>query len=205
MDPRYVWLESNHPSRGRNNRGQNWGCRMMSGRLQHDWGEYNSYKSQQIAQDVILKQQRMRKFPCKGAAVVPIEAHWFQRLPLKQPYNPKDHLPSQTVSAAHGHKEANVLLFTMGCDTKGIAYNPDPKVRFAEIQNKLRRHGHNIPSAQIFDCVPLGNGNIGSWHYTTGRDWKLFGAVWEHPKVVDIFNSFLFGEHEVQQYPCSWR
>ena len=77
-----------------------------------------------------------------------------------------------------------------GATRRGIAYNPDQNVRFAEIQKKLQRDGHNIPSAQIFDCVPLGNGKIESLHYTTDPDWKLFTAVWEHPKAVVIFNEF---------------
>ena len=160
---------------------------MLCGRLQEDWGEYNVYKSREIAEKVLLEQQQMQKFPVKGAAFVPNEAHWFHRVPLKQKYNPKNHLPSQTVSAARrGHKEANVLLFTMGCDTKGSS---DPKVRFAEIQNKLRIHGHKIPEAQIFDCVSLG-GKIDRWNYATDCDWKLFTAVWKHPKAVVIFNEF---------------
>ena len=68
--------------RGGNWKGNNWGCRMMSGYMKDDGTECNYHKSWKMAHDTILRQQQTRIYPSLGAIHVPYQAHLSQRLPL---------------------------------------------------------------------------------------------------------------------------
>ena len=144
--------------RGGNWKGNGWGCRMMSGRLQVDGCEDKLYESQRIAQDVILKQQRIRKFPCKGAAFVSFRARCFQRLQLKQPYNPKDHLPSQTAAGSGGSKDSRrcgtIALYTDG-DISRNQERPDKAGAFEAVGIRICEFPHWLRTRKGLRWIPI--------------------------------------------------
>ena len=165
---------------------------MMSGRLQVDGCEDKFYESQKMAQDIILKQQRTGIYPCPGAAVVPIEAHWSQRLPLNLPYNPNSHLKTKTTAGRVNHHEASVSILVMGLGSEGIRYSRDTKITVANVHKKLSKDGHTIPKAHIFNCVPLKDRKVDHKHFQTctGRNYEIFKAVWQHDGIGDIVKRF---------------
>jgi len=179
--------------RGANWKGNGWGCRMMSGVMSDAGAGGNYYKSQKMAQDIILKQQRTGIYPCAGAARVPDLAHRSQRLALDLPHNPKSHLKSKTTAGRVNHHEASVSIMMVGLDSEGIRYNRDPEITVANVHDKLQRDGHTIPKAHIFNCVPLKDRKVDPKHFKTckGRNSEIFKSVWQHKEGIrNIVNRF---------------
>ena len=102
-------------------RGQCWHGRMLSGVCLKDENLPNWRMARRLASFILILQQKTNCYPVRGAAHVPVNMFIAFRPPVKpEPYDPRNHLPSQIQAGCHRNVPANIDLYTMGFDAQGV-------------------------------------------------------------------------------------
>ena len=91
---------------------------MLSGVCLNDESSPNLRIARRLASFIFKLQQKKKCYPVQGAAQVPARMFTAFRPPVKpEPYDPRNHLPSQIQAGCHRNVPANIDLYTMGFDS----------------------------------------------------------------------------------------
>ena len=156
---------------------------MLSGVCLNDESSPNLRIARRLASFIFKLQQKKKCYPVQGAAQVPARMFTAFRPPVKpEPYDPRNHLPSQIQAGCHRNVPANIDLYTMGFDSL--------TQRCHEMMKKKLHL--DIPVHDVFHCLDL-KGNVPKHHLwrCTGRNAKMFQSGWYHKNIRPLVRKVL--------------